>query len=327
MSLGISSILAIFLFTYIGSGRESVYTVLHAAVNIVVIGLFHIFLISRASANPRFFFNRKRRLLRYCLTYVVTVFYSFIVSPLRDFFADPDWRMISTHQKIITILVGGILLDTVIISVHNLVIMYRLNATAELENEQLKAANAESQTLLLQQQIHPHFLFNALSMLKTLYHQNVKEGDTYIIHLSGFLRAAISNTAEKLVTVSQELSLCNDYISMQQIRFGNALHYSIDPLLLNDSDSMIPSFALQPLLENAIKHNEITERKPLHIRVFKQEDYIIVSNNLQLKTQPVLSTGKGLNNLNKRYELLFGEIPRVEKSSDTFAVFLKVWPR
>lgn len=324
MAIATTSILAIFFFAYIGFTNESLYTIAHGTVNMLVISFFHLLLLVQAAKYANHFFRLKRRFYRYILTYIVTVAYSFCISPVRIFFADSDWRIITFQQQMITIFAGSLVLDAIIIAVHNLVIMYRLNADAEIENEQLKAANSEAHNLLLRQQIHPHFLFNALNILKALYKKDPSSGDEYIVHLANFLRAAISNTSAKLVTPADEAALCNDYIVMQKIRFGDALQCYIDPALSQNRQDHIPSFSLQPLLENAIKHNEVSDAAPLTIRVFERNGYVVVESNLQKKKQPAASTGNGLQNLQKRYELISGDPVIITEANGIFSVQLKI---
>ncbi|MEN6618508.1 MAG: histidine kinase [Rikenellaceae bacterium] len=195
---------------------------------------------------------------------------------------------------------------------------------SDLENSNLKTANAEAANKLLLQQIHPHFLFNALNTLKTLYKKDPKVGEEYLICLSDFLRASISKKNTNLTRLKDELKLCLDYLEMQKMRFGEAFTFSIAISEEKLENSFMPHFSLQPLLENAIKHNELTEESPLHISIEQEGEWIRVTNNLQLKTTTEGSTGYGLANLAERYRVLSNDELIIEDNGKTFSVMLKI---
>ncbi|HYH14018.1 MAG TPA: histidine kinase [Flavisolibacter sp.] len=210
--------------------------------------------------------------------------------------------------------------------VQNYVVLEHDKLKTNLELSALKVAHAEAENLLLRQQVHPHFLFNALGTLKALYRQNQKAGDTYVIHLANFLRASVSNHTNKIARLDEELQLLQDYMEMQKIRFGTALTCSIAVPEESLKAYYLPAFSLQPLLENAIKHNELTEEMPLQVMVSQQEDRMVISNNLQRKRSKEPSTGNGLANLTERYRLLSGDPVIIEQKEDLFSVSLKLLP-
>jgi sensor histidine kinase YesM len=147
----------------------------------------------------------------------------------------------------------------------------------ENENNQLKISQLEAQLAQLKNQINPHFLFNALSSLKSLMKRNPEIAEGYLMKLSNFLRISI-NQNKDLVLLEEELQLCNDYIDLQKMRFQEGIKYSVD-IDKNALRYRIPFFALQSLLENAIKHNAISAVSPLHIRVKVKDNWVEVSNN------------------------------------------------
>ncbi len=197
----------------------------------------------------------------------------------------------------------------------------------ELELLQLKSSNAETVNQLLQQQIKPHFLFNALNTLKSLIKKKPELAEDYLIHLSDFLRASFSNTSADpgLASLTEELAICENYMEMQKVRFGAALHYQVDPELADyGPDYRLPVFSLQPLLENAIKHNVATVEMPLSISLKKDGNYITVTNNLQFKSSIEHSTGNGLTNLKERYRVISGDEILVTKDQNSFSVRIKI---
>lgn len=324
MVLVSSGFLCVFLTTYSGFTGEIIFTIVHAGLNMLAVSFMHIGVLILLNRYASQMTLNRQRIYRYSIAYVLTIILSFCIRPLRALFADETWRTSTLQQQIITVFTGGLALNMLVLIMHNLVIAYQAKTDAEIENAELKAANAEANNLLLKQQIQPHFLFNALNILKTLYKKDVNSGDEYIVHLANFLRASVSNTSEKVVKLADEIKICTDYIAMQKIRFGDALQCDISIDTAEGRQDFVPSFSLQPLLENAIKHNDATNQQPLYIRLFKEDGYIVVENNLQPKKQPVPSGGYGLSNLMKRYELLSGEEIIIKEDETAFSVRLKI---
>jgi len=226
--------------------------------------------------------------------------------------------------EIVSLIVISIFVNTLVVVFHNYVVLQDAKMNADMENSQLKAANAEASNQLLRQQIHPHFLFNALNILKSLYKIDPNAAEEYLICLSDFLRASVSNNNIKIVRLKDEIKLCQDYLRMQKIRFGDALICSVSIGEVMLESGFVPSFSIQPLLENAIKHNELTEEFPLSISIKQDTDRIIVSNSLRLKNIPEASTGSGLANLSERYRILSNDEVQIETNETTFSVSIKV---
>jgi LytS/YehU family sensor histidine kinase len=129
---------------------------------------------------------------------------------------------------------------------------------------------------------------------------------------------------QEVVPLEEELKFLKSYTYLQQIRFGDKL--SID-LSLNGLKSMVAPLALQMLIENAVKHNEVSEENPLHIKVFSEGNFIVVENNLQKRqfsAEP--NSGVGLENIRKRYQFLSDVQVVVEQSDNKFVVKLPIIP-
>lgn len=173
---------------------------------------------------------------------------------------------------------------------------------ARLELEHFKQENLQARLDSLKQQISPHFLFNALNTLKTLTtDQNVKE---YTIQLANVYRYLLNYNENNVVKLEAELKFIESYLYIQKVRFEDALHIDIQ-LNREIQNKCIPPLSLQILVENAIKHNIISNSKPLYIQIVNNnEDYLVVQNNLQPKISIEESTGKGLQNIRDRYILL-----------------------
>src|SRR5690606_14933878 len=204
------------------------------------------------------------------------------------------------------------------------VILAYATKQSEIELVRLQSANAETTNQLLKQQIQPHFLFNALNTLNSLIKKQPELANDYLLHLSDFLRASITGHRTDTVLMEEELKLCDNYMEMQQLRFGEALVYQVEIAEEVQKKYIVPFFSLQPLLENAIKHNELTKKAPLIIHLFIEGDYIYVKNNLKLKNNVESSTGNGLTNLRERYRILFQEEIEITQNDQEFIVRLKL---
>ncbi len=121
----------------------------------------------------------------------------------------------------------------------------------------------------------------------------------------------------------KELNFAGDYLALQKIRFEEGLQYHIN--VNKDVKGNLPPLSLQMLLENAIKHNVVSKQNPLHIEIKTENDTLVVENNAQPKSSPPEeSTGIGLANISKRYELLSERNVTVFREGGRFVVKLPV---
>lgn len=148
----------------------------------------------------------------------------------------------------------------------------------EVELSRLKEAKAEAEVKMLQSQINPHFLYNALNSIAGLAHSDADKTEKMALSLSDLFRHSINRKGEKVNTLGDELSLVQNYLEIEQIRFGDRLEFTIDvePDLLAVE---IPMFILQPLVENAIKHgiSRIEGQGKIVLKVTKKDNGILIS--------------------------------------------------
>lgn len=260
---------------------------------------------------------------RVLLTYPVSILIYLLLRPCFSYVSGRAWSFWDAGS-FFAFVGSGIVINTLIMLLHNSVLLYEHKLYADLELSKLKTANAEASNLLLKQQIQPHFLFNALNTLKALYHKDTHAADTYIVHMANFLRASISHHASRISTLEDEVILLSDYLEMQRIRFGEALDCMITLPEETLKSYYLPSFSLQPLLENAIKHNDFTREDPLRVQISQKDERLIISNNLQKKKMKALSTNYGLVNLAERYRLWSGDEIIIKEEHDSFSVSIKL---
>jgi hypothetical protein len=191
-----------------------------------------------------------------------------------------------------------------------------------LEFEELKRQTLQHQYDSLKNQISPHFLFNSLTALKVLVDEAPEKAQNYISSLSRALRYTLQSNDKQLVTLREEMDFMESYLFLIRIRYDTNLminkQINEDLLLLN-----LPPLTIQTLVENAIKHNEISKRKPLIIDIATTEDdCLFVRNNIQVKLTEESGTGIGLSNLSKQFLMLTGKDIEIKKEPGIFTVII-----
>ncbi|MBW8684999.1 sensor histidine kinase [Chitinophaga rhizophila] len=275
--------------------------------------------------------SRRYKIIRIMLSFIGLVLINYLLfryllhSPLKPYVI-PDWyeEVPNRNAWPFLYMLHWIVVNILVVTIHNYVTLSQAKADTELENARLKFANTEAINQLLKQQIHPHFLFNALNTLKSLIRRHPEKAEEYLIHLSDFLRASISKGQRDIISLKDELKLSMDYLEMQKMRAGEALKFDIHIDESSLTGKWLPAFSLQPLLENAIKHNILTTEDPLYLDVIQEGEYLKVVNNLQVKHLTEGSTGCGLMNLSERYRMLAGEDILIEDDGKTFTVKIKI---
>jgi len=199
------------------------------------------------------------------------------------------------------------------------------NANMKTENAELKMKSLEAQHEKLKNQLHPHFLFNSLTALKSLIRKDPELAENYLVKLSGFLRFSISHNEQNVVPLEEELKFSLYYLEMQKIRFRDALVYAVEIPEGQLTYASVPVFSLQLTLENAIKHNRLTQEQPLSIVMrYIEPGWLMVENNIHEKLSADPSSGIGLKNLSDRYKLLVHDDIKIENDDEFFRVYLKI---
>lgn len=193
---------------------------------------------------------------------------------------------------------------------------------AEIEAEKAKQESIKANYESLKNQVNPHFLFNSLNALTNLVYEDQDKAAKFIKQLSEVYRYVLDSRNKEVVSLDEELSFLDSYLFLQQIRFGDKLKIENE---LKPMKGNIPPLALQMLLENAIKHNEVSQEHPLIIRLYENGSNLFVSNNLQLKSKLINnSVGVGLENIKKRFEFLSDRPVVIEKDDKNFVVRLPI---
>lgn len=201
-----------------------------------------------------------------------------------------------------SILLIQLIVTIVITSIFYSISFFKAWREAAVNEERYKKESIHYQYKALKNQVNPHFLFNSLNSLTQLVYTDQKQAVKFIKQLSDVYRYVLEHKDNELVLLSEELEFANNYIFLQKIRHDKNL--LVDVMVNQPSTSKVVPMSIQILIENAIKHNEVSEENPLSIQITNDDEYVIVKNNLQRIKVIQNSDGIGLNALQRQYERL-----------------------
>ncbi len=209
----------------------------------------------------------------------------------------------------------------VVVSIYESAYFFHKWRETKLETEKLKREHIQSQFETLKNQVNPHFLFNSLNTLTAIILENPNLAVEFVEKLSNVYRYVLQSKDRELVDLATELKFAKAFLFLHQIRFGDNLQFRVN-ISEKDLESSIAPLSLQILLENVVKHNIISQSKPLMVDIYIEKNYIIVKNNLQKKTIQESSTKIGLQNIINRYKYLTDKTVNVITTTKNFMVAL-----
>ncbi len=204
--------------------------------------------------------------------------------------------------------------------VYETIYLIRQREEDQLRLEKTHRARAEAELEALKQQLDPHFIFNSLNTLSQLIEEQSEQAGIFTEHLGDVYRYILASKDRALVPLKDEVHFVRSYLCLLQLRFGSAIDIRWPDL--EAQNTLIPPMSLQILIENAVKHNQLSADRPLKIDCDIVESSIIVSHQRRprRKTQP--GTGTGLRNLSERFLLITQSSIRIEPDTDYFRVAL-----
>jgi uncharacterized membrane-anchored protein YhcB (DUF1043 family) len=230
---------------------------------------------------------------------------------------DPEPRARGFHNEFIyrNFFVSGLVIGCILI-----IRLVNQNQWVQIENETLRSEALQRQFESLKNQLSPHFLFNSLTALKTLINESPEIAQNYVNNLSKALRYTLQSNEKQLVTLKEEMDFTESYLFLIKMRFDTNLTVVIQ----TDEKYNIyrlPPLTIQTLVENAVKHNEVSKRKPL-ILTIKTTDSpsLVVMNTIHEKITAEDGTGIGLANLSKQIQLLLGKDISISNENNEFRV-------
>lgn len=252
---------------------------------------------------------------------VMLIFFSFLASSaiLFVFLINKIFGNITPHYW--TVMKGVhiviILCTLFITALHEGIFLFHKWKNSLFVTEKLEKENIIAHYEALKNQVNPHFLFNSLGILSSLIQTNPENALEYINQFSKTYRYILDVSNKDAVSVKEEMEFINSYIYLHKIRFGKNLQFKSE-IKSNHLNKFILPLSLQIPVENAIKHNEISDKHPLDILICEENNYIIIKNNLNLKFRKDTSKSIGLKNLADRYKFISNTQPKFYKQENNF---------
>ena len=181
--------------------------------------------------------------------------------------------------------------------------------------------NARSQYEILKGQVNPHFFFNSLNTLATIIPQDANLAVDFVQQLSKVFRYSLQHENENMVPLENELKVVESYLFLNKQRFGDKLQVQLKVSPAAKQKQIVVQSLLM-LVENAIKHNEISTPNPLQLNIHDEGSLLVIENTNRQKTLPESSTGIGLDNIVSRYKQVSNTPVTISSNNDKFIVKL-----
>jgi len=268
-------------------------------------------------------FNRKRIVIGGILSFVVSMFVIFLMRIFEDVIIEKKSlsEFLST-EKPSNYIVAMVITLIITLGIHAFY-FYKAYQENKVKEQKVIAGTASAQFESLKNQIDPHFLFNSLNVLSSLIEENPDSAQKFTTSLSKIYRYVLEQKDKELVPVSEELAFAKTYMNLLKMRFENSITFEIPEDFITEEAKVVP-LSLQLLLENCIKHNVVSESKPLHIKIYIENNQLVVENNLQKKEVLSDRKGVGLQNIVNRYAILTQRKVLVEETEKTFKILLPI---
>jgi hypothetical protein len=236
----------------------------------------------------------------------------------KDWFNIESWNPEMMRQFIwlIATLFVSFWIYRVIYSIHK-------KQESKVKEQKIIAGTASAKFETLKNQIDPHFLFNSLNVLSSLIEENPENAQRFTTSLSKVYRYVLEQKDKDLVPIEEELAFAKTYMNLLQMRFENSLTYEVLVDNIHIESKVVP-LSLQLLLENAVKHNIISEQKPLHIKIYIEKDDLVIQNNFQKKSVLQDGQGVGIQNIISRYYIITDRKVTIEQNEYTYTVKLPI---
>jgi two-component system, LytTR family, sensor kinase len=286
--------------------------------SLIWIGNRYIMIYSRGK-YPLFNDVRKRIKFQAVLMLIYTVIANMVTGLMFHDTFHRDSPAITFTDEMIHSNAAAIFCTIMIISIYESIFFMRQLRNSVEETENLKRESLAAQLNALRTQVNPHFLFNNLNTLASLIPECPEHAVDFVQQLSKVYRHILEVKEEKSILLSKEMEVLEAYYFLLKTRFGDNLKLSID-IPCEKLDKKIVPLSLQLLMENVIKHNIVSESRPLRINIFTDNGSLVMDNNLQIKKQISESTGIGLDNIRNRYKLLSDKPVKVTETETNFTV-------
>lgn len=268
-------------------------------------------------------FTKQRIILGFLGSFVISIFTIFLLRIVEDVLIEgKSFEVFFQNETIANYIVTSIITFVVTLAFHAFYV-YKAYQENKVNQQKIIAGNASAQFESLKNQIDPHFLFNSLNVLSSLIEENSESAQKFTTSLSKVYRYVLEQKDKELVSVTEELQFAQTYMDLLKMRFENSITFEILGTIENEEAKVVP-LSLQLLVENCIKHNVVSETKPLHIKISIENSALVVSNNLQKKDVLTDRKGVGLQNIVNRYAILTKRNVLVEENENEFKINIPI---
>ena len=233
-----------------------------------------------------------------------------------------SWEAFIQGERAIYYIIALLITIVVTIFFHALY-FYKAWQEKKVKEHKIIAGTASAKFDALKNQLDPHFLFNSLNVLTSLIDEDPEQAQNFTTALSKVYRYVLEQKNKDLVSVDEELQFARTYVKLLKMRFEDSIIFEM-PEVSGFPEGKIVPLSLQLLLENAVKHNVVSSKRPLHIKVFEKNGTLIIQNNVQEKQVVKKSSGVGLRNIRQRYQILSNREVNINQSEGQFTVSLPI---
>ena len=200
-------------------------------------------------------------------------------------------------------------------------LLYYFHQKKSISKLKYQNFHKDAQYLALKNQINPHFLFNNLNTLISFIEVNPTKAIDFGHNLANVYRHYLKKQDEDFVLLKDELSFIKEYLEIYKAKFENGFNFSISEEFKDDQ--YVLSSSIQELIDNIFKHNNLDEDYPIEIKIYTENDYLVIYNSVD-SNNLADSTNTGLDNINKRYQILTNSSIVITKDKNSFSVQLPI---
>lgn len=268
-------------------------------------------------------FSAKRIIVGFVASFLVSLLVIFILHVFEEVIvAQKTFKIFLANEKPSNYIFSIAITFLISLSLYAFY-FYKAYNENRVKEQKIIAGTANAKFESLKNQIDPHFLFNSLNVLSSLIEENPENAQRFTTSLSKIYRYVLEQKDKELVSVEEELAFAKTYMNLLKMRFENSLFYELPDTMINPEAKVVP-LSLQLLLENTVKHNVVSEKRPLHIRIFIENGYLVVQNDFQKKEVLQDRKGVGLQNIINRYGIITNRKVLIGQNENTFTVKIPI---
>ncbi|PWA06266.1 2TM domain-containing protein [Flavobacterium psychrotolerans] len=268
-------------------------------------------------------FSVKRIVIGFLSSFVVSLTIIFSLRVFEGVFINKvSLESFLTNENVADYIFAIVITFFIILSFYSFY-FYKSYQENKVKEQKIIAGTASAKFETLKNQIDPHFLFNSLNVLSSLIEENPENAQRFTTSLSKIYRYILEQKDKELISVDEELAFAKTYMNLLKMRFENSLFYELPEGKINPEAKVVP-LSLQLLLENTVKHNVVSDKRPLHIHIFMEKDYLVIQNDYQKKEVLQDRQGVGLQNIIDRYGIITHRKVLIAQNANTFTVKIPI---